>query len=415
MSKGNILFQLSGSIACYKSCFAISRLVQDGYTVEVVATPSALKFVGEATLEGLISGSSSGSKIHTDAFESGKVMSHIHLIRWADLIVLAPASANTLGKMASGMGDDLVTTLFLAHDFKKPYLIAPAMNVSMYRHPALQGSIAKLKEWGVTFLETGTGNLACGEVGEGRLIEPEQLVLAIEKHWPRPLTTEPQQILITAGGTREPIDGVRFITNLSSGRTGATLANELAAYGHKVVFAHSEGSVTPDATGIEQKSFTTFNDLRELLKSELGARKFDVVIHAAAVGDYSVDSIQSLGKNVARCAKIDSGENLTLNLKANPKIVDEIRGYSRNSEMALIAFKLTDSTDPQERRSAVAKLAQRSKADWIVHNDLSGVSSSNAHSFSIYDGRSQASITEVQSKTELASELERLIRLRSSL
>ena len=162
---------MTGSIACYKACQAVSRLVQAGCEVQVVASPAALQFVGNATIEGL-----TGKPVVSDLYASGNAMDHIHLVRWADLILVAPASANFINKIARGVGDDLLTTMFLAHDFKKPYLVAPAMNTSMYLHPATQDSIQALKKMGVEILETASGVLACGEVGWGRLLEPDLIV-----------------------------------------------------------------------------------------------------------------------------------------------------------------------------------------------------------------------------------------------
>ena len=138
--KKNILILISGSIAAYKTCFLISQLVQLGHQLEVVVTPQALRFIGPSTIEGL-----TGKPVHHDIFATQHSMDHIHLIRWADLVLLCPATANTINKMASGIGDDLVTTLFLAHDFKKPFLVAPAMNSVMYQNPITQASIQKLK------------------------------------------------------------------------------------------------------------------------------------------------------------------------------------------------------------------------------------------------------------------------------
>lgn len=166
----NVLFQISGSIAAYKSCSVISRLVQSGHAVQTVATRSALEFVGPATLEGL-----TGRPVFTDAFESGRKMDHIHLARWADLAVLAPATANTINRLATGLADDAVGALFLAWGQEKPYLIAPAMNVEMWNHPATQSSVKRLESWGVKVLPTEIGPQACGEVGEGRLITPERI------------------------------------------------------------------------------------------------------------------------------------------------------------------------------------------------------------------------------------------------
>lgn len=173
-----ILFQLSGSIAAYKSCFAISRLVQDGFEVRVACTPNALRFVGAATLEGL-----TGQPVFSDAYDPGRMMDHIHLARWAELSILAPASASTLNRLAAGLGDDAVGSLFLAHDLRRqPYWVAPAMNHQMWAHPATQASVARLREWGVRVLEPGEGHQACGETGAGRMMEPEAILAAV-KEW----------------------------------------------------------------------------------------------------------------------------------------------------------------------------------------------------------------------------------------
>lgn len=173
--KPRLLFLLTGSISCYKACFAISRLVQAGIEVRTVATPSALRFVGSATLEGL-----TGHPVASDLWESGKAMDHINLARWADLALIAPATANTLNRLSAGLADDLVGSLFLAWEIqKKPWWVAPAMNVAMFNHALTQASLAKLTTLGVRVLPTGAGALACGEEGEGRLLEPEQLVTEV--------------------------------------------------------------------------------------------------------------------------------------------------------------------------------------------------------------------------------------------
>jgi phosphopantothenoylcysteine synthetase/decarboxylase len=169
-----ILFQLSGSIACYKACTVLSRLTQAGHEVQCVASTSVLNFIGPATLEGL-----SGKPLLSDTFALGHAMDHITLNRWADISVLCPATANRLNKMATGVADDLLGNLWLTHDFAKPLLIAPAMNTKMWTHPITQASLAKIEEMGVTILRPEAGNLACGEVGEGRLMEPEDILQVI--------------------------------------------------------------------------------------------------------------------------------------------------------------------------------------------------------------------------------------------
>ena len=173
--KPRLLFFLTGSISCYKACFAISRLVQTGVEVRTVATPAALQFIGKSTLEGL-----TGQPVASDMWEAGKAMDHINLARWADLALVAPATANTINRLAGGLADDLIGSLFLAWEIqKKPWWIAPAMNVAMFEHAITQASLQKLSGLGVRVLPTGSGPLACGEEGSGRLLEPDQLVTEI--------------------------------------------------------------------------------------------------------------------------------------------------------------------------------------------------------------------------------------------
>jgi len=175
MSQGNVLFLLSGSIACYKACAVISRLAQAGITVQTVATPAALRFVGASTLEGL-----SGRPVFTDLFETGRALDHIELARAADLALLCPATANTINRLAAGLSDDPIGALFLAWEMKeKPWWIAPAMNGRMWEHPATTVSLARLREWGVRMLDPVDGAHACGESGPGRLMEPEQITAEV--------------------------------------------------------------------------------------------------------------------------------------------------------------------------------------------------------------------------------------------
>ena len=169
-SQHKVLFMLTGSIACYKACNLLSQLVQSKIEVQTVVTQDALSFIGKSTLEGL-----SGKPVLNDIYQPGHQMDHIGLARWADLILICPATANTINKLACGIADDFVSAIALANNFIKPLWIAPAMNTQMYLHPATQKSLKLLKEWGTTVFESPSGNLACGENGEGRLIEPTAL------------------------------------------------------------------------------------------------------------------------------------------------------------------------------------------------------------------------------------------------
>ncbi len=173
MSK-KVLFFLSGSIAGFKACQVISDLKKKDLEVQVVASASALEFIGKASLEGL-----SGKPVITSLFQESHMMDHIHLMRWAETLVVCPATANTINQFASGTGDSILTTFFLAYDFKKPFLVFPAMNTSMYEHPVTAKSITSLKEMGLKIFDTNEGNLACGEIGAGRMLEPNEITKLI--------------------------------------------------------------------------------------------------------------------------------------------------------------------------------------------------------------------------------------------
>lgn len=374
---------MTGSIACYKACQVISRLVQNNCDVQVVATPSALQFVGNATLEGL-----SGKPVISDMYAPGNVMDHIHLMRWADVVLVAPATANFINKAALGAGDDLVQTLFLAHDFKRPFLVAPAMNTSMYTHPVTQKSLENLKAMGLRILETASGVLACGEEGWGKLLEPDLILKATLEALTQNPQTEPQtntlkpisnlnqvKVLVTAGGTQEPIDTVRVISNLSSGRTGISIADTLAMMGFDVTLIQSHGSAKPQH--LEHSDvFTTFSSLDQAIKKHLENEEYTHIIHAAAVSDYSVDCLEIEGKKYhpLELKKMSSdAESMSIHLKRNHKIVDRLKDYSKNKKLNVIAFKLTSHANPEERKAAVEKLAKNSRADYVVHNDLTDI------------------------------------------
>lgn len=367
MCAARILFKLSGSISAWKACAVISRLVQDGHEVQTVATEAALRFIGPATLEGL-----TGRPVASDLWERGAAMEHINLVKWADLVVMCPATANSINKLATGSGDDLVGALFLAHNWHKPYLLAPAMNPAMWSHPATIDSVDRLKSWGVRVLPVGTGRLACGDEGAGRLLEPDEILGHIraalaEKDPP----SKRLRVLITSGGTEEAVDGVRTLGNFSTGRTGALIADGFAAAGHTVTLLRSKRAVPAMETRVDQRTFVSFADLETALVHQLGKESFDVVIHAAAVGDYSIDSIEAGGVNSQPGGgKIDSGQDVAIRLRPNAKLVDHLRSWSRNPDLRIVAFKLTNGADDLAAKAAIDALFDHSQADAVVHNDL---------------------------------------------
>jgi phosphopantothenoylcysteine decarboxylase/phosphopantothenate--cysteine ligase len=421
MSNYKILFKITGSIAAYKSAFLISKLVQSGCDIKVVATESALKFVGKATLEGL-----TGHAVYTDSFEEGEMMSHINLMKWADLIIICPATANTINKLANGIGDNLLTSLFLAFDWTKPYLIAPAMNTKMYEHPATKNSLKKLAEWGVKILPTNEGYLACGDTGKGKLLEPDEIydqifrALKEAKYLPKAENNgiakqiNPEgkrlKILITSGGTKENIDGIRYLSNLSTGKTGAAIAGYFSQNNHNVTLLHAIDSAIPQ-NNCEIITYFSFSELDDKLKLFLGKYKYDAVIHLAAVGDYSVDTMETDGKLVSLplSKKLDSDNNLiTLHLKRNKKIISRIKSYSKNKNIIVVGFKLTNTIDLDQRFKAVHKLIKESHCNYVVQNDKNERTSENIQAnFTIYNKIRK--IDECYSPDELSEQLETLL------
>ncbi|MGD8779272.1 MAG: bifunctional phosphopantothenoylcysteine decarboxylase/phosphopantothenate--cysteine ligase CoaBC [Ignavibacteria bacterium] len=407
MSKYKILFKLSGSIAAYKSAFLISKLVQNNCEVQTVASEAALHFIGKATLEGL-----TAKPVVTDTFADGEMMSHIILVKWADLTILVPASANTINKYAAGIGDNILTSLFLAHDWKTPYLIAPAMNTWMYQHPATMASLKKLKDWGVEVLPTDEGYLACGDMGKGKLLNPDDIYQIIIQKLEANKTEHQYRlkVLITAGGTREKIDNIRYISNLSTGKTSSTIAQYFLDRGHELTYIHSIDAKLPEGI-FETIEYFDFNDLNEKIKAALKENNYDAVIHQAAISDFSLDSIQADDKILYTPLKekLNSDvQNLTFNLRPNFKIINRIKKYADDKKIKVVSFKFTDTDDKDSQIEQINKLFEKSNSDYVVHNDYSGrIKQNSQNNFTIYN--KEGKITNVETAKDLAEELETLL------
>ncbi len=404
-----ILFISTGSIAVYKAMTLVSRLVQRGHSLECVLTRSAQKFIGRATVEGL-----TGKAAHVDLYDADNIMGHIHLIRDADAVVVAPATANFINKIASGVADDLASALFLAHDFKKPFIVAPAMNTKMYEHPQTQASLKRLKEIGITILEAGSGILACGEVGYGKLLEPEIMLTEIDKilgstpssaSTQKPKKLDAPRVLITGGGTVEKIDDVRSLTNTSSGETSIAIAKYFYDLGvpTTLVINNQKGLPIPDE--IDTINFKSFDDLNRALKQQLSSQHFDYVIHAAAVSDFSLAKVEGLSsKKPAR--KISSSKNIKLVLKPNFKIISKLSSYSKNKKIGIIGFKLTSHADSKEIQAAVGKVFSNRHVQYVVHNDLTQIDRNKGiHRFSLFQKSSPKTQQDIESREHLLATL----------
>jgi phosphopantothenoylcysteine decarboxylase/phosphopantothenate--cysteine ligase len=369
----NILMLMTGSIACAKATSLISLWTKRGHNVTIIASPSALEFVGIATLEGL-----SGNSVLTSVFETNNMMEHINSSRKVDIIILAPATANSINKIANGIADDMISTTWIAAlTLKIPMYIAPAMNTKMWEYPATQQSISKLQEWGINILSPQSGDLACGESGSGRMMEVEDIDKAI-------MPKKGKHLLLTAGGTREYIDGVRYIGNLSTGSTGAYICDFFTSRGYEVTWMGANNAIQPKLN-CTKVFFDTFDELSDKLQSQLKTTHFDAIIHAAAISDFKVDSILLNGQEFKsnRLVKLPTSDTLCINLNKNPKLINHLKDWSINKKIQLIAFKLTNTTDVKERISAVTKLLNKNHINFVAHNDLTEITS-DTHIFTLF-------------------------------
>lgn len=376
----NILLLMSGSIACAKATSLISEWTKRGSEVRVVCTRSVAEFVGPATLQGL-----GASMVLDSVFAPGQAMEHISLGRWADIVIAAPATSNLINKLSAGIADDAVSTVWqAAYGQGKPMVIVPAMNTRMWMYPATQESVTRLKQWGIDVLPVASGELACGEQGDGRMLEVNQILQRVDRLLASDHKPTGKRILITAGGTRERIDSVRYIGNMSSGRTSALLTDELSRAGHQLTWLGAQDAVKPELAA-EIVQFYSFDDLALQLKTLLEANHYDAVICAAAVSDFSVASVSSDQASTLNkpMGKLASDSDLLLRLKPNPKLLNKIKEWSKNPKIRVIGFKLTDTDDQDQRFAAVKKQFDNSNVDAVVHNDLSDIKH-KTHSFCLH-------------------------------
>jgi phosphopantothenoylcysteine decarboxylase/phosphopantothenate--cysteine ligase len=399
----NILLLMSGSIACAKASSLVSEWTKLGHKVRLACTRSVSEFVGAASLQGL-----GAEAVFDNVFASGRAMEHISLGKWADIIIAAPATSNLINKLASGIADDAVTTVWqAAYGQDIPMVIVPAMNTRMWRYPATRESVKRLKQWGIHVLPVGSGELACGENGEGRMLEPADILKSVNRLLANGRLKQGKRILITAGGTREPIDTVRYIGNLSSGRTASVLADDLTTVGHEVTWLGARDAVQP-ALVRRVEFYESFADLKRCLQTLLGPGDYDVVIHAAAVSDFSVAGLETAeGVSLAGSGgKLSSASDLVIRLKRNPKLLDQLRAWSPNPAMQVIGFKLTDTGDISQRLAAVRKQLDNPGVDAVVHNDLSEISETG-HVFCLHKNGQKP--VECGSKGELAIIINQLL------
>jgi len=380
-----VVLGVSGGIAAYKAVELTRLLVKEGAQVYVVMTENAKQFVTPLTFEAL-----SGHPVYHEIFggEASASMEHIRAAENADLMVVAPATANSIGKMAHGLADDPLSTLFSA--FAGPILIAPAMNDKMWANPAVQDNIRTLKKRGVGIIDPEAGELACGTVGLGRLAEPERLLAAVRKRLLQQSDLAGLRILVTAGPTREPLDPVRFITNRSSGKMGYAIARQARSRGAEVTLISGPTHLEPPF-GVTLLNCQRTGEMGELVLDHLS--QCDVLIMTAAVGDFAPESVQK------EKIKKSGDEPLTFKLHPTQDILKAVA--EKKSNQLIVGFAAESENIVQ---SATEKL-QRKQLDMIVANDISapgiGFQSDN-NQVVLIDRHSRAESLPLLTKIEIA-------------
>jgi phosphopantothenoylcysteine decarboxylase/phosphopantothenate--cysteine ligase len=357
-----IVVGITGGIAAYKAVGVVRAFVLHGDSVQVVATDAALRFIGKPTLEAI-----SRNPVHTDLYEGVDEVRHVAMGQAADLIVIAPATANTIAKLATGLADDLLGNTILAST--APLVIAPAMHTEMWNHPATVANIATLRARGVTIVGPGIGALTGKDTGVGRMEEPETIVAAalavLDGETGRGRAVDVDQdlagrrVVITAGGTREPLDPVRFLGNRSSGKQGVALAQAAANRGATVTLIAAHLEVAPPA-GVAVVPVGTARELEAALGR--AAADADIVIMAAAVADYRPAETRQ-----GKIKKEDTGESFTLELVKNPDILTRLSASSPRPSL-IVGFAAETEPDPAKLLALGREKIARKGCDYLVVN-----------------------------------------------
>lgn len=386
-----VVLGITGSIAAYKACYLIRGLIKCGAEVQVVITPAGKEFITPISLSALTS-----KPVISDFFSQrdGTWNSHVDLGQWADVMLIAPATASTIGKMASGVADNMLITTYLS--MKAPVFIAPAMDLDMYAHPATQANLTKLRSYGNYIIEPNIGELASHLVGKGRMEEPEKIILCLENYFAsREGDLRGRTILITTGPTYEKIDPVRFIGNYSTGKMGVALADECAARGAKVILVSGPMQANPHFPMYKRYDVESAAEMYDIATTAFA--EADAAVLAAAVADYTSEHIES--------KKMKRGADLALSLKPTRDIaarLGELKKVSSERKV-LVGFAL-ETTD--ELLNAKSKLL-RKNLDFIVLNSLNDAGAGfryDTNKISIIDCEGKVDYP-LKSKTEVAVDI----------
>jgi len=381
-----ILLGVTGSIAAYKAVTLVRLLVKAGAEVKVILTPSARDFVTPLTFSTL-----SKNKVLSDLFDDNSWSNHVMLGRWADVMIIAPASCNTLSKITSGQCDNLLLAVYLSATC--PVIIAPAMDEDMWNHPATQSNLSKIATFGNIILPVDNGELASGLIGEGRMAEPENIIHYLQDFFLKSTWLANVTALVTAGPTYEAIDPVRFIGNHSSGKMGVAIAEELASKGAKVILALGPSEI-PVNKKINTIRVTSASEMYDACINHLP--EANIIIMAAAVADYAPDTVAD--------QKIKKNENgMTLNLKKTRDILKRAGELKRNDQI-LVGFALETNN---EKENALKKLVEKN-ADLIVLNSLNDTNAgfqSDTNKITIFDRRHKEYLFESKPKKDVARDI----------
>ncbi|EUJ24632.1 phosphopantothenoylcysteine decarboxylase/phosphopantothenate--cysteine ligase [Listeria grandensis FSL F6-0971] len=385
----NILLAVSGGIAVYKAVALTSKLTQAGANVKVMMTKSAQEFVPMLSFQVL-----SRNDVYTDTFDEkdSGVVAHINLADWADLVIVAPATANVIGKMANGIADDMVTTTLLATE--APIWVAPAMNVHMIAHPAVVRNINQLYADGVRFIEPSEGYLACGYVGRGRLEEPERIVGHLTSFFAEKNTTlAGRKVVVTAGATIEKLDPVRYFTNHSTGKMGFAIAETAARYGAEVVLVTSSTKL-PVPHGVQAVYIETAQEMyHEVMKQQDSA---DIFVMSAAVADYTPKVIHE------HKIKKQPGD-FAVEMVRTKDILAEI-GQHKRAEQVVIGF----AAETQNVKENALKKLHAKNADMIVANNVAQIGAGfgvDTNQVTFYGQEDSERVFPMLSKQEVAREI----------
>ena len=382
-----VLLIICGGIAAYKSLELIRLLKKNGANIKTILTKSGSEFVTPLSITSL-----SQSKVYQDLFslEDETEMDHISLSRWSDLILIAPATANTISKLANGISDDLASTVALASN--KKIFIAPAMNVRMWEHKSTKDNIKKLKSYNYELIGPEIGDMACGEYGEGKMSEPTSILKELNNYFDTLNSNSKYKAIVTAGPTHEYIDPVRYITNKSSGKQGYEIAKSLSNKGFETTLISGPTNLEAD----DNVNLIKVETAEEMFRATQNSLPADVAIFSAAVGDYKVKDIQKV--------KIKKQDNLNLKLEKNMDILNYVSNHNSLRPKLVIGFAA--ETNDLENYS-IKKLNDKN-CDWIVANDVSNKNigfNSDFNEVSIFFKKGNKEKLSYKHKSEISDEI----------